>query len=101
MKCPHYLECAGGATVEDYAKIGANSTILPAVRIGAHALVGAGTVVVRDVRPGTVVVGNPAREVGKVDELTCPPGFFDPPYQWEPYLSDTKAAKLGIDDAQS
>jgi UDP-3-O-[3-hydroxymyristoyl] glucosamine N-acyltransferase len=25
MGCPHYLECAGGATVEDYAKIGANS----------------------------------------------------------------------------
>lgn len=87
MKCPHYLECAGGATVEDYVKIGANSTILPAVRIGAHALIGAGTVVVREVRPRSVMVGNPAREIGTVDELKCPPGFFERPYVWEPYVS--------------
>ncbi len=46
---PRYLECAGGATVEDYVKIGANCTILPAVRIGRHAMIGAGTVVVQDV----------------------------------------------------
>ena len=45
MGCPRYLECAGGATVGDFAKIGANSTILPGVLIGAYALVGAGSVV--------------------------------------------------------
>ncbi len=85
MKCPHYLECAGGSTVGDYAKIGANSTILPAVKIGAHAMVGAGTVVVREVRERSVVVGNPSREIGSIDDLTCPPGFFERPYVWEPY----------------
>lgn len=87
MNCPHYLECAGGATVEDYVKIGANSTILPAVRIGSHAMIGAGTVVVREVRPQSVMVGNPAREIGTIDQLTCPPGFFQRPYEWEPYLN--------------
>lgn len=90
MKCPHYLECAGGATVENYAKIGANSTILPAVKIGKHAMVGAGTVVVREVRARSVVVGNPSREIGTIDDLTCPPGFFERPYEWEPYASATK-----------
>ncbi len=90
MKCPHYLECAGGATVEDYAKIGANTTILPTIRIGKHALIGGGTVIVRDVRERTVVVGNPGREVGSVESLSCPPGFFSRPYVWEPYASDAE-----------
>jgi acetyltransferase-like isoleucine patch superfamily enzyme len=88
MKCPHYLECGGGATVEDYVKIGANTTILPAVRLGRHALIGAGTVIVRDVREGTVVVGNPGREIGTIEALRCTPGYFPRPYVWEPYSSD-------------
>ncbi len=90
MKCPRYLECAGGATVEDYAKIGANCTILPGLRIGRNCLIGAGTVVVRDVSPDAVVVGNPGHEISKVEKLKCPPGFFERPYVWEPYLSIAK-----------
>jgi UDP-2-acetamido-3-amino-2,3-dideoxy-glucuronate N-acetyltransferase len=49
--------------VEAGASIGANATIVPGVRIGARALVGAGAVVTRDVPPGALVVGNPARVV--------------------------------------
>ena len=41
--------------------IGANAIILPGVTIGDDAIVGAGSVVSRDVAPGTVVAGNPAR----------------------------------------
>lgn len=43
------------------ASIGANATILPGVTIGEGAMVGAGSVVTRDVPPRTLVVGNPAR----------------------------------------
>ena len=43
------------------ASIGSGAVILAGVTIGAGALVGAGAVVTRDVGPGTVVVGNPAR----------------------------------------
>lgn len=43
------------------ASIGANATLLPGVTIGAGAMVGAGSVVTRDVPPDSVVVGNPAR----------------------------------------
>ena len=48
------------------ARIGANSTILPGVRIGQDAVVGAGAVVTKDVAPRTVVAGNPARVLRKV-----------------------------------
>ena len=99
MGCPHYLECAGGATVEDYVKIGANSTILPAIRIRAHALIGAGSVVVREVRARTVVMGNPAREVSTIDKLTCPPGFFERPYVWEPYSRDPDA-QVNVEESE-
>jgi hypothetical protein len=36
--------------------------------------------VARDVPPGAVVAGNPARVIKQVAELTCPPGWFERPY---------------------
>lgn len=48
------------------ASIGANATILPGLKIGAKAMVGAGAVVTRDVPPFAVVVGNPARITGYI-----------------------------------
>jgi acetyltransferase-like isoleucine patch superfamily enzyme len=47
------------------ASIGANSTILPNLQIGAEAKVGAGSVVTKDVAPQDVVIGNPARSIVK------------------------------------
>ena len=85
MLCPKYKECKGGAVVEDYARIGANSTILPGIRIGRNSLVGAGSVVTKDVPPGSVVAGNPARVIKKIDQLKCLKGFFERPYTWPPY----------------
>jgi UDP-2-acetamido-3-amino-2,3-dideoxy-glucuronate N-acetyltransferase len=46
------------------ASLGANATILPGVTLGGYCMVGAGSVVLADVRPFAVVVGAPAREVG-------------------------------------
>ena len=51
--------------VKDRAAIGANATILPGVVIGEDALVGAGSVVTKDVPPGMTAFGNPARVKGK------------------------------------
>ena len=53
-------------TVKRGASIGANATILPGLKIGERAMIGAGAVVTRDVPPDTIVVGNPARIVGYV-----------------------------------
>lgn len=57
----HYPEQFSGVVVEDGASIGANSTLLPGIKIGKAAMVGAGAVVTKDVPPGAVVFGNPAR----------------------------------------
>lgn len=48
--------------------IGANATIVCGVTIGEYALVGAGSVVTKDVPPYSLVYGNPARVHGKVDK---------------------------------
>ncbi len=58
-----------GATIKRRAKIGANATLLPGVTIGENALVGAGAVVTRDVPPGAVVAGNPARVIKRMEEI--------------------------------
>ena len=47
--------------LEDRVWVGINATILPGVRIGYGAIVGANSAVTKDVPPMTVVAGNPAR----------------------------------------
>lgn len=46
--------------------IGAGSTILPGVTIGENSVVGAGSVVTKDVPPDTIVAGNPAKIIRKI-----------------------------------
>ncbi|MGP1665393.1 MAG: WxcM-like domain-containing protein [Rhodanobacter sp.] len=60
--------------VEQGASIGANATILPGIRIGRNAMIGAGAVVTRSVPPNAVVVGNPAKIVGYADTDTVASG---------------------------
>jgi len=58
-----------GPIIRRRAKIGANATILPGVVVGANALVGAGSVVSRDVPEEAVVAGNPARVIKHIRDL--------------------------------
>lgn len=51
----------GCVVVERFAFVGAGAVVLPRLRIGVGALIGAGAVVTSDVPPGAVVAGNPAR----------------------------------------
>jgi UDP-2-acetamido-3-amino-2,3-dideoxy-glucuronate N-acetyltransferase len=68
----HFPERFVETVVEDGASIGANATILPGLRIGRGAMVGAGSVVTRDVPPFAVVYGNPARIRGYVGASSAP-----------------------------
>lgn len=49
------------------AWIGAGSTILPGVTVGENSVVGAGSVVTHDVEPNTIVAGNPARVIRRIE----------------------------------
>ena len=81
--CPRWEECAKNVVIEENAKIGGNVTILPRVKIGKNSLIGAGSVVTKDVPPDSVVAGNPARVIKKVKELECILGYYKTPYEWE------------------
>jgi len=80
--CPRYEECVGGAYVEENVSIGANSTILPGVRIGKNSLIAAGTLVHKDVPANVVFGGNPGKVIKKIKELSCLKGFYKRPYIW-------------------
>lgn len=72
--------------LEDGCSIGANATIVCGHTLGRYCMVGAGSVVTRDVPPHALVVGNPARQIGRVckcghrlESSTCPKcGFVLP-----------------------
>lgn len=53
--------------IKKNAWIGANATILPGVTIGENSVVGAASVVTKDVPDNVVVVGNPAKVIKKID----------------------------------
>ena len=58
--------------IEDKVWIGINSTILPGVKIGYGAIVGAGSVVTKDVPAMTIVAGNPARIIKRIFPNSVP-----------------------------
>lgn len=62
------LEIALPITVGDSVWIGANTAVLPGVTIGSNTIIGAGSVVNRDIPEGVIAVGNPCRVVRKITE---------------------------------
>ena len=64
-------------TVKKGASIGANATIICGNNIGKYALIGAGSVVVKDVPDYALVVGNPAKQIGWVSEYGHKLSFKD------------------------
>ena len=62
------LEYAYPITVGDNVWIGASVTVLPGVKIGSNSVIGAGSVVNRDIPEGVVAVGNPCRVLRNITE---------------------------------
>ena len=61
-------ELVKGPTIRRGARIGGGCVLLPGIEIGEEAFVGAGAVVIRDVPPRALVVGNPARQIRDVPD---------------------------------
>lgn len=74
--------------IEDNCWIGANVTICPGVTIGENSVIGAGSVVTKDIPANSVAVGNPCRVVRTIDQR-------DQQY----YYKDRAFADSGIEDA--
>ena len=58
-----YPEKFSGITIKRNASIGANATLLPGITVGKYAMIGAGSVVTKDVPAYAVVVGNPSKVI--------------------------------------
>ena len=78
--CPDSLQCMHGPHIKKGAQIGINCSILPKVVIGERSVIGAGSVVTRDIPAGVVAYGNPAQVVCEIGEIKCITGFRDKPY---------------------
>ncbi len=65
------LDRVGKIDIRDNVFVGHGAIVLPGVTIGPNAIVAAGSVVNRDVPPGSVVAGAPARVVGTLDRLVA------------------------------
>jgi acetyltransferase-like isoleucine patch superfamily enzyme len=78
--CAYSKKCLKGPLIKRGTQVGVNVTILPRVVIGEGALIGAGSVVTRDIPPGSVAYGNPASSHGRTKQLKCTTGLTKKPY---------------------
>lgn len=62
------MQVFGPIVIEDNCVIGANAILFANVRIGRNSIVGAGSIVINDVPPNTIVMGVPARPFGAVEK---------------------------------
>jgi acetyltransferase-like isoleucine patch superfamily enzyme len=81
--CEKSRECLKGPIIKKGAQVGLNVTLLPYITIGEKALIGAGSVVTRDIPPGKVAYGNPAKVVADITDVKC---IHTPPWVERPYL---------------
>jgi len=84
--------------VEKGASVGGGSVLLPGIRIGRGAMVGAGAVVTKSVPPYAIVVGTPARITGYVTSAESNVGKISSLIQ-APDLSTEKVVRLGVGEA--
>lgn len=83
--CAYSAECMRGPTLRRGVQVGVNVTIGPRVTIGEYAVIGSGAVVMRDIPPRSLVVGNPARIVKSIEAVTCTTGVAPGGPTYHPY----------------
>ena len=81
----HYPEKVGCIEVMDNVFIGYNCTVLPNVRIGSNVIVGAASTVTKDLEPGGVYAGCPAKRIGSFEDFVKKSEKTDHGYDY-PYV---------------
>jgi acetyltransferase-like isoleucine patch superfamily enzyme len=93
--CPDALKCMRGPHIKRGAQIGVNVCILPRVIIGEYAVIGAGSVVTKDIPDRVVAYGNPARVAGRIEDMICTTGLREKPYDYLTKRSAEDAYTIG------
>lgn len=83
--CAYSAECMRGPILQRGVQVGVNVTIGPRITIGEYSVIGSGAVVMRDIPPRSLVVGNPARIVKTIEEITCTTGVAPGGRSYHPY----------------
>lgn len=86
----------GKIIIEDNCFIGANVTILPGVTIGANTIVGACSVVTKNLKPNSVYAGVPARYICSLEEYAEKCLVETPDYDKEAYAKDKRTELLRV-----
>lgn len=90
----------GRIEIKDNCFIGARSIILPNVSIGPNSIVGAGSLVRKDVEPNSVYAGVPARRICSVEEFAEKCLKETPPYSLKDYKLDKKKEVIKVYNSQ-
>ncbi|NVM01964.1 MAG: hypothetical protein HWN67_06490 [Candidatus Helarchaeota archaeon] len=88
-------KCIKGPVVEDYVIVGSIGVLLPRITVGKSAIIGALSLVTRDVPPETIVMGNPAKVVKNIRDIKCPLGIIDHPYPWQETMDKERGRRYG------
>ncbi len=75
---PTHAERPRAVIIEDFVWVASDSTILPGVTLGKGSVIGAGSVVTKDVEPYTIVCGIPARKIAERNRVLSPRPLYRP-----------------------
>jgi len=75
-----------GVTLDDYSVIATMSVILPGVTIQSDTLIGAGSIVGKDVAKGRVYAGNPAKDICSISKIKLQDGSDESAYPWRKHF---------------
>lgn len=93
--CAFSSNCMRGPRLQRGVQVGVNATILPMLTIGEYSVIAAAAVVVSDIPPGSLVVGNPGRVVKQIDELACSTGVAPEGHRYHPYARSGMGLRRG------
>lgn len=74
--------------IREYAQIFSHAVLLPGITIGKNAIIGAGTIVTKDVADERLIVGNPGKDIKSIREIKDDHGNFV--YPWKDYLIENR-----------